>query len=165
MVRLDKVNALIVPPLDIPNQVITRTIEFLQSAGQADSEGIVLWLGRREPESIKIVEAFVPVQTASSHRFRIPPAGMAALMSRLGETGTFVAAQVHSHPQKAFHSLADDKMAIIGHVGACSLVLPYFAVATTTFNFVDQSALFCLDTHGEWVESKQPVRSQLLRIK
>lgn len=153
-----------VPRLNIPPAVIDRTLGFLREAGQRESEGIVLWLGQRGPDDIDVTEAFVPIHTAASHRFRIPPAGMRELMQRLGETSTFVAAQVHSHPEEPFHSWADDAMAIISHAGACSLVLPYFAADTTPANFVDQTALFCLSDKDEWVEVTEPNRSRILRL-
>jgi len=35
-----------------------------------------------------------------------------------------VAAQVHSHPDEAFHSKGDDEWAIVRHEGALSIVVP-----------------------------------------
>ena len=67
-----------------------------------------------------IVEAYVPEQEAEVDYFHIPPSGMMALMAHLRERRLGLAAQVHSHPARAFHSLADDKWAIVRHEGAMS---------------------------------------------
>ena len=63
-----------------------------------------------------------------------------------------VAAQVHTHPQEAFHSPADDHWAVLRHVGALSLVLPCFARDTTADTFVEQAKVYSLTQADEWDE-------------
>ena len=63
-----------------------------------------------------------------------------------------VAAQVHTHPAQAFHSEADDQWAIVRHVGALSLVVPYFAKDTRVASFFDDVALFRLSSENAWCE-------------
>ncbi|MCQ3942700.1 MAG: hypothetical protein DPW22_05725 [Alphaproteobacteria bacterium] len=76
-----------------------------------------------------------------------------------------VAAQVHSHPRQAFHSLADDRWAIIRHEGALSLVLPYFAARTTPFNFGDEVKVYRFSDMAEWIEVPRPeVEAQCLQV-
>ena len=76
-----------------------------------------------------------------------------------------IAAQVHTHPFEAFHSEADDRWAIVRHVGAVSLVVPYFATTTTPDNFLDQIALFSLDANNQWIEVPNHLTRQLCRIR
>ncbi|MCC6545053.1 MAG: Mov34/MPN/PAD-1 family protein, partial [Nitrospirae bacterium] len=61
-------------------------------------------------------------------------------------------AQVHSHPKEAFHSDADDRWAIINHVGAMSLVLPYFALYTSPQTFVQHAVVFEMSIAKKWEE-------------
>ena len=136
--------------LTIPSAVVDSTIHELKQDGSRFAEGIVLWLGRRIEGDIAIVEAYVPIHESESHRFYIPPEGMEALMAKLVETGTFVAAQVHSHPEEAFHSDADDEWAIVRHEGAISVVLPHFASRVTIDSFLSDAAVFKLSATNEW---------------
>src|SRR5690348_14633327 len=107
--------------------VVDTTLQLLQEFGERRCECVVLWLGRRTPAGVEVVEAWRPPQESESHRFYIPPAAMEELHDRLRRARLMVAAQVHTHPEEAFHSAADDRWAIVRHEGALSLVLPHFA--------------------------------------
>jgi hypothetical protein len=148
----------------IPTGLVDDTLAFLRRAGDRKSEGVVLWLGRREPRGIAVTEAYVPEQEAACDYFRMPPSAMAALLKHLGNTGTFIAAQVHSHPQEAFHSEADDTWAIVRHLGALSLVVPYFARDTASDNFVRQVAAFRLSASNIWQELDAADRERTIEI-
>ena len=87
--------------------------------------------------------------------FHIPPEGMTALYAELRHKRLMVAAQVHSHPQEAFHSKADDRWAIVRHEGALSLVVPHFAQATTLDRFLETSR----STSSQWVLAGSKVPS------
>jgi hypothetical protein len=68
----------------------------------------------------------------------------------LRDRDLMVAAQVHTHPHEAFHSAADDRWAIVRHVGALSLVLPDFAQKTSIDSFLNEAAVFRLSDRNEW---------------
>ncbi len=84
--------------------------------------------------------------------FRIPPDSMKAVLSELNSKRMMIAAQVHSHPFEAFHSKADDTWAIVRHAGALSLVVPDFAIKTSSVNFMDDAKLFRLTPENRWRE-------------
>ena len=136
----------------VSTATVQVTLDFLRSAGERGCEGVVLWLGRREADSIAVTEAYVPEQEAAGDFFRIPPHAIAALLTYLGENEVFIAAQVHSHPFEAFHSEADNAWAIVRHRDALSLVVPYFARATFADGFVGQIAAFQLSATNVWQE-------------
>lgn len=138
--------------LRVPSQVVTATLTSLQAAGRRNAEGLVLWLGRRADGRIDIVEAFVPEYESDCDYFYISPESMKAILAHLRNTGTFLAAQVHSHPADAFHSLADDERAIVRHRGALSIVIPRFGSTTTVDTFLDDAAIFCLSRENLWME-------------
>jgi len=97
--------------------------------------------------------------------FRIPPHAMSALLKHLGDTATAVVAQVHSHPRAAFHSRADDKWAIVRHLGALSLVIPHFARGISVENFLTRAAAFVLSEENTWEEVKSRDIERRIRIR
>jgi proteasome lid subunit RPN8/RPN11 len=131
---------------------IESTLDLLRKAGRRNSECVVLWLAERGQKRHVVRQVYLPLQQAAQDFFRIPPEGMEALMQVLDENRLFVAAQVHSHPQTAFHSEADDKWAIVRHKGALSLVVPWFASRATVASFLVDTAVFCLDQHNQWIQ-------------
>ncbi len=138
------------PALSVPVVVVEDTLAFLRLAGTRNSEGVVLWLGRQKESAIVVGEAYAPVQEVFRDSFRIPPSGMSALLAHLGDTGTLVAAQVHSHPHRAFHSRADDTWAIVRHFGALSIVVPHFARNISVRSFTVQMAAYRLSATNRW---------------
>jgi proteasome lid subunit RPN8/RPN11 len=139
-----------IPTVLLSASRIQKTIEELRRAGALKMERVVLWLGQRSDKEITVVEVYVPIQVADRDYFRIPPEGMSKLFTKLKDTRTMIAAQVHSHPKAAFHSKADDEWAIVRHVGALSLVVPHFALTTTPDNFYSTAALFELSSSNGW---------------
>lgn len=149
--------------LRVPPEVVATTLTSLRAAGARNAEGVVLWLGRRD-SGIEVVEAYVPEYESEHDFFAIPRDAMAELLRHLGRTQTFLAAQVHSHPRHAFHSEADDTWAIVRHVGALSLVVPWFAAATSIDTFVADIAAFSLSPQNKWLELDPEAVKGLIRI-
>lgn len=141
-----------------PSSLIDVTLNQLRDAGQYRRECVMLWLGRQERNFLRVYEAYRPIQNAAEDMFKIPPAGMTALYAELRKARLMVAAQVHSHPEEAFHSKADDRWAIIRHEGALSLVVPYFATKTTRSSFLDHTKIYHFTAAARWIEVP---RSQL----
>lgn len=148
--------------VEISSKGIEKSIHLLQAAGER--ECALLWLGRREKNVQKIVDVYRPEQIATVDYFEIPRNGMAALMARLRVDGLYVVSQVHTHPKEAFHSYADDRWAIVRHVGALSIVLPHFALFTTVESFLQQAAVYQLDESNNWNEVPPDLLHSKLRI-
>lgn len=151
-------------PIHIESSLVVQTLDILREAGERNSESIVLWLGRHTGSNISVAERYVPAHEADYDYFRIPGHAMSELLSHLGNTRTLIAAQVHSHPRKAFHSIPDDKWAVVRHEGALSLVVPYFARKTTTGNFVDRIAAFRLSRQNIWEELSPEDRARSIKV-
>ena len=136
-------------------QILLQTLQHLRDGGATGIETVVLWLGNvKENGELKILEVFRPDQTAAADRFNISANSMRNLMKYLRQTRTKILAQVHSHPNEAFHSRADDEWAIIRHTGAVSLVIPDFAKNTTENNFQDKVAAYQLSSSNIWQQVK-----------
>jgi proteasome lid subunit RPN8/RPN11 len=139
-------------PMLVPTRVLAASLDILKDAGHARRECVVLWLGRREIAETTVVEAYRPEQVAAEDFFQLPRSSIAALFDVLRSRGLMVAAQVHTHPAQAFHSAADDQWAIVRHIDALSLVLPYFARDVGVSSFFAEAAVFRLSSENDWCQ-------------
>ena len=145
---------------------VADTLAYLREAGTRSHECVVLWLGRPSAQGIEVVSVYRPQQEAAADMFHIPPQSMAALRATLRRDRVMVAAQVHSHPQEAFHSRADDHWAIVRHVGALSLVVPEFAARTSTALFLAHTKVFRFSSSAQWCEvPANQINATCLRLR
>ncbi len=138
--------------LIIKYQFLVDTLDILKCSGKLNHEGIAFWLGRHDGNLTYIEEVYEPIHTARADYFHIPPKSMQDLQGTLRSKRLMIAAQIHSHPQEAFHSKADDDWAIIRHLNAVSIVLPYFAKQTTPESFFADAVVFQLSPANQWVQ-------------
>jgi predicted TIM-barrel fold metal-dependent hydrolase len=137
------------PVLKVPFSTIVATVDALRAA--STTERVLLWLAERRPDGALVCEVFVPKQYAEADYFQIPRSGMEELLQRLRDRRWMVAAQVHTHPEEAFHSWADDRWAIVRHAGALSLVVPRFCQGTTASTFIGDALVFEMTSDNEFV--------------
>lgn len=147
----------------VSETVVDTTLRLLQ--GFVDRECVVLWLGRRTAVGVEVLNAWRPPQVTESHMFYIPPAAMEELHDRLRRGRLMVAAQVHTHPEEAFHSAADDRWAIVRHQSALSLVLPYFASRVSSQTFFEHTKVFRLSADDTWLEVPQLEVGSWLQVR
>lgn len=147
----------------ISRVLVAETLNYLVEAGQRNCEGIVLWLAPRASRRL-IVRVVVPLHKASDDYFHIPPEGNRALQQLCRNEKLIVEAQVHTHPHEAFHSRADDRLSLVRHVDALSVVLPDFAAHTTVETFLRDSASFMLTSDDCWRQVPLPKLTGILRI-
>ena len=138
--------------LEVSAELVEETLDHLRAGGRLGTETVVLWLGSRADAAPLVTEVYRPDQVAALDFFRIPPEAMRRLLGYLRHRRLQVLAQCHSHPAQAFHSHADDRWAIVRHVGAFSLVVPWFASRTNVVSFLDDTATFQLDAADRWRE-------------
>jgi len=137
--------------LKISIELILQSIESLRAS--PDKEKVLLWLGRKSEDGYTVDEVFTPVQITEADYFHIPEQGMEELMNRLRTTRKMLVAQIHTHPEEAYHSMADDKWAIVRHEGAYSLVIPHFCSTTSESNFLEKVVTFSLNKDNVWLEA------------
>jgi hypothetical protein len=151
-------------PVVVARHVVAETIEELRQGGHARTERFVLWLARKTDSHLLIHEFYVPQYEASSDYFHIGRPAMARLMEHLRTRELMIGAQLHTHPQEAFHSLADDRWAIVRHVGALSIVLPDFGRTITVENLFSEGKVFTLSPSNNWAEIPRHDLHNHLRI-
>jgi hypothetical protein len=146
-------------------QAVAATLAHLRDAGARQQECVVLWLGRPSVAGIEVVSVHRPEQRAAADMFHIPPSSMAQLRASLRRDRVMVAAQVHSHPYEAFHSPADDRWAIVRHVGALSLVVPEFAAYVSVESFLEHTKVFRFSAAAEWLEVSGDEVGKCLQVR
>lgn len=115
----------------IPARLLESTRLLLAEPGRKGYEATVVWVARPTDETAaEIVDVRRPHQLARRSDYgvsvEVTEEGMTQLISAL-TPGTFLAARIHTHPIEAYHSEVDDLNMLIGHEGAISIVVPYFA--------------------------------------
>lgn len=131
--------------------LLDETLIRLRAGAGPGTERVALWLAPASSTGVsRIVELHEPEQDVSVDRFYLPPHSLRALLARLRQGRLKIAAQIHTHPGRAFHSDADAEWAIVRHVGALSLVLPRFAIKTTVATFFDEVKTYELSGANEW---------------
>jgi hypothetical protein len=132
-------------------RVVAKTFEFLRLKGNAGHEGVVLWLGKLEQAACTISEPLIPAQETGSLFYRISEDETFRILEIVATKGLTVPIQVHSHPQEAFHSWADDERAFVRHENAISIVMPDFARFPDE-DFVLRSRFYRLAADSSWKE-------------
>jgi proteasome lid subunit RPN8/RPN11 len=143
------VDVLAMSTVEITSKIIHETVASLRAS--PTKERVVLWLGQRQEGLVRIHEVHLPIQETEADYFRIPPEGMSALFAYLRPRRWMIAAQVHTHPGRAFHSSADDRWAIVRHEGALSLVVPWFCQSTTDATFERDALVYQLDASDRFI--------------
>jgi hypothetical protein len=136
--------------LKISKELLLQSLSLLKEF--SNKERVILWIGNEQENMYLVEEVYLPIQITEEDYFNIPHEGMVELMEKLKATKTMLVAQMHTHPFEAFHSPADDRWAILRHLNAYSIVLPWFASTISLKNFKTNAATFLLNHSNKWVE-------------
>ena len=74
------------------------------------------------------------------------------------EHGEILAGQIHAHPGQAYHSPADDALALIRSPGGLSIVVPHFATGPLRPR---RWSVHQLRRHGDWGRKPRRVKLKL----
>lgn len=148
----------------VPRKVVDETESSLRSAGRDEHELFVLWSGTLGSSgSFNVLTAHVPRQTAYRHEegvgVRVDGEALHELNAWLFQAGERLCAQVHSHPQAAFHSETDDTYPIVTAMGGLSIVVPYFCQGL----LLSRGTVAYRLTKKGWLEPREPL-NQLVQV-
>lgn len=114
----------------IPYDILHKTSESLRIYGERECEGLVLWLGFTNDKTGHVKNILVPPQDSIKSEdgvgYFVTSETLFSLNKLLSDTGLRLLAQVHSHPARAYHSVADDRYCIVTAEGGFSIVVPDF---------------------------------------
>lgn len=147
----------------VPAAELARTCALMRAHGERGYELLVLWLGSVDGRTATVVHAVAPpqegVRSEDGVGYFVSGETMFELNRLLSETGLRLIAQVHSHPDEAYHSAADDRLAVVTTDGGFSLVTPEFATGEPFGGW----AMYRL-VRGRWREVSPAEIVRMLRV-
>jgi hypothetical protein len=115
----------------LPRELAEKCCGALRERGAEGDELFIALAGVIEEDVVGLRRALVPEQTChhtpEGLLVTIDGEAIFALNREAYERGEILAAQIHAHPGRAYHSGADDVLALIRLPGALSIVVPDFA--------------------------------------
>ncbi len=157
-------NLLDVKTFLVPRQIADASVTTMQAAGRQGAEAFLAWPGKFEDDgqTFRFSRAVFPAQTAyrttSGLLVKIDGQALFELNRGCHQQGEIVGGQIHSHPTGAYHSEADDALALVRLQGGLSIVVPDFARAGLTG--ADRWSVHQLDAEGRWGRPTEGVRME-----
>ena len=152
--------------ISVDRTEIKRMLRTMQQFGAHGWEVLFLWLGEvDETDGVATVTDVrapqqSPITSENGVGYFVGSETLFHLNRELSESGLRLIAQVHSHPQEAYHSDADDRYAIVTAEGGYSFVVPFFGhvppdpTLWAFYRLID----------GVWTELREKARVDLLRL-
>ena len=146
----------------VPRRILQSSADALRSLSGGVRESVVLWIGTKRSDKALVEEILVPQQIASPLHFKVPLDERVRIIRELGNSDQKVLAQLHTHPRRAFHSSADDRLALPRHIGAISIVIAEFAADWD--GDLQKASVNCHLGEGVWSELSPESVSKLFEI-
>ena len=150
--------------VEISNNLILETSSILRKFGRQGYEGLALWLGVISGTAAIVKEVLEPPQTPIRGEegvgFLVSGDTLFALNRYLHGSGLRLIAQVHSHPSNAYHSEADDCLAVATKDGSFSIVVPDFAAGPAELS---RWAIYQLSA-GCWLEVLPSEKARIFKV-
>jgi hypothetical protein len=125
--------------------ILQETFRTLRECGRGECECAVYWTVPSDSNLVNGVEH--PIHRRSPLGYEINDVWVTDFWKRLAVSKRSIIAQIHTHPDEAFHSATDDKWPIVSQAGFLSIVIPGFALGEPTF---DRAWIGRLEADGKW---------------
>lgn len=147
-----------------PKQLVEDIYQKIRETGEEGYERLALFAGNKTGNEFTITHLLYPKQrlckTFNGVSFHVDGEEIERIGDWLYENQLSLIAQVHSHPDEAYHSEADDNLAIITKTGGLSIVIPNFGI---TDSYFENSAFFRLYPTTGWTElSKRQINDLIM---
>lgn len=149
----------------IPSECIKKAYELMRYAGENRVEGVALFAGYENGNEFYISQTIIPKQTAYRLELGLLYAVDADELHRINvwlyENNLSIIAQIHSHPNEAYHSETDDAYPIVATKGGISIVVPRFAIDPID---IKNWAVYRLSSENCWVELSHSETKKIIQI-
>ena len=132
-------------PLAIPAAVLEEARRFFEECGSRGHEGTAMIKSGPRGSALVIPDQR-PQRTRHGVSVEVTRAGQMQLAMAL-EDDEIYASRIHSHPDEAFHSQADDANPALTYDGALSIVVPFYGLGLR--HGLDTCAVYRLE-HARW---------------
>lgn len=151
--------------LILPFSAIEEVYTHLRKAGKNQVEGVALWAGTTNDTTFKIKTTIIPKQKAFNHGggllYMVEGEELHRINVWLYKNKMTLIAQIHSHPNHAYHSDTDDRYPIITTVGGISIVIPDFGFRPIA---IEDWAVYRLNPSKQWMEQSSKEINSLISI-
>lgn len=149
----------------IPIKCIKTAYELMRCAGENRVEGVALFAGYEKGNEFYISQTIIPEQTAYKLELGLLYAVGADELHRINvwlyENNLTIIAQIHSHPNEAYHSETDDTYPIVATKGGISIVVPRFAKDPMN---IKNWAIYRLSSENRWIELNYSQIEKIIKI-
>jgi len=149
----------------IPREFIESIYKEFRQTGEEGYERLALFAGKKKGLVFTVTNLIFPVQHLTKGprgvSFYVDGNELERIGEWLYENSCHLMAQVHSHPAEAYHSEADDELAIITGIGGISIVVPDYGNSDAYFS---NSAFYRLLPGSGWTEQSQAKIRSLIQI-
>jgi Prokaryotic homologs of the JAB domain len=150
----------------VPASCVEEAHSHLRRVGHEGYEGFALWAGESEGDTFLVRANIIPEQRGLRSDLGVCVVVGGDELHRINvwlyEHGLTLIAQLHSHPDEAYHSETDDTYPIATTTGSLSLVIPDFA--RDPFSLANCAVYRLLPPSG-WVELSQDGASSLIVLE
>lgn len=150
---------------EFQNECLSEAYSFLKKAGNKYYEAVALFAGKVDGSNAIISEVICPLQECSRSEYGLMYTVDGKELHRINlwlyENKLKLIAQIHSHPNEAFHSETDDEFPIAATLGCLSIVVPFFA--QNPLNHFEW-AYFRLFSEAFWEELNQTEIKKIIKI-
>lgn len=150
----------------VPRRCVEEAHAHLALVGTQGFEGFALWAGTLVGDVFRVSDTIIPEQKGLRSDMGVCVTVDGSELHRINVwlhgRGLTLVAQLHSHPDEAYHSDTDDTYPIATTTGSLSLVIPDFAVAPFS---LENCAVYRLLPPRGWVELSPEDASRLIVIE
>ena len=112
------------PTVRIPSRVIKDTVDGLREFGARRLERCALWVGRCAGGAFEVSAVWFPAQRSTAESYEVREAEVFRVNRELVRRGLVAMCQIHTHPARAYHSVADNAGSMLALPGSLSVVIP-----------------------------------------
>lgn len=149
----------------ISNTQLIKAFNFLRYGGSKGVEAVALFAGIGKGKTFEIKEVILPRQQGyileQGLMYAVDGEELHKINVWLYENKMNLIAQIHSHPNEAYHSEADDRFPIVDTYGGISIVVPYFASGNI---LLKDCAIYRLSLNKTWDKLANPEIDSLFQI-
>ncbi|WP_162428190.1 MPN domain-containing protein [Pontibacter pudoricolor] len=149
----------------IPREFIDSVYKEFQDTGQEGFERLALFAGKKSGPEFSVTHLLYPKQqllrTPEGLSFQVDGEELERINEWLFQNSYSLIAQIHSHPSEAYHSEADDALAIITTFGGLSIVVPDYGFSDKN---LAHSAFYRLLPDTGWTELSPNQVTSLIKI-
>lgn len=149
----------------LPKEFVDAVYREFQSTGQEGFERLALFAGEKRGTEFSVTHLLYPkqhlIRTYQGLSFHVDGEELERIGEWLFQNSISLMAQIHSHPSEAYHSKADDELAIITTFGGISIVVPDYGFSD---NSLEQSAFYRLLPATGWTRLSPRQVSSLIKI-